>query len=278
MTGRGLRFRRIVLDLGGSGRNAQTAQFVAELAELLDVDLLGRFVEDSEIAKLAGLPFAREFRFLEHDWYTLAQDDILHASEIAVAAARRMFEQATSSSTARHQFQVVRHETSAKMRRRGEEIAVIRPQARPEEPFELMLEAAFQIAAGVLIVPTKIVRRSGPVMAVAAAPDDPIVGLAQRLATSAGERLLRLDWPSGISPPKHKRELASNGSEAAPIARVWNSAMATSGTSGFPFGAPSERIVLVSRGTFDDATLSAIASLRRTPVFVVELDRDDAPQ
>ncbi|MCH4560733.1 hypothetical protein [Mesorhizobium jarvisii] len=275
MTGRDLHFRRIVLDLSGSGRNAQTAQFVAELAELLDVDLLGRFVEDSDIAKLAGLPFAREFRFLERDWHSLAQEDIMHASAIAVAAARRMFERATSSSTARHHFQVVRHAASAKMRRCDEQIAVIHPQARPEEPFESMLEAAFRIAAGVLIMPTKIVRRSGPVIAVAAVRDDPIVGLAQHLATSAGERLLRLNWPSGISPPTHKRELLSNGGQAAP--RRWNSAMATSGTSGFPFGAPSERIVLVSRGTFDDATLSAIASLRRTPVFVVELDRDDAP-
>src|SRR5690606_21901662 len=51
-----LPFRRIVLEFSRSAHSAEAIQAAAELAELLHLDLLGRFVEDPGLAQLVRTP------------------------------------------------------------------------------------------------------------------------------------------------------------------------------------------------------------------------------
>lgn len=52
--------RRIVVALDATGNSLAALDAAAELATLMDADLSGIFVEDADLLRLAGLPFARE--------------------------------------------------------------------------------------------------------------------------------------------------------------------------------------------------------------------------
>ena len=56
-------FKRIVLGLQPSAPD-RAMQLAVELADLLHLDLLGLFLEDTSLRDLASMPFAREFRLL----------------------------------------------------------------------------------------------------------------------------------------------------------------------------------------------------------------------
>src|SRR5665647_2485806 len=75
-------FKRLVLGLQ-SGAHNRTMRLAVELADLLHLDLLGLFLEDSSLRDLAGIPFSREFRPLGGGWHTLDLDRLLHDLELA---------------------------------------------------------------------------------------------------------------------------------------------------------------------------------------------------
>lgn len=52
--------RRILLALGEENDMASAFEFTASLAQVLDAELRGLYVEDADLLRLAGLPFARE--------------------------------------------------------------------------------------------------------------------------------------------------------------------------------------------------------------------------
>lgn len=55
------RRRRIVVALGGRGATEDLLEVMAELAQSMEAELAGLFVEDINLLRLAGLPFARAF-------------------------------------------------------------------------------------------------------------------------------------------------------------------------------------------------------------------------
>ncbi|MDJ1158075.1 hypothetical protein QNA08_07485 [Chelatococcus sp. SYSU_G07232] len=274
MTGASPQFRRIVLELHRSGYDPTTVQLAVELAELMHLDLFGRFIDDPGIVSLAGLPFAREFRVLECEWHVLDSEGVTRSRDLAIAAAQRLFAKAARTSTATCHFEIV-HETAAGAARAGvraEDILVVSQATgaagRAAEPLPLAVDAAFRTAAGVLIVPGRIARRHGPVVAVVGGPDDPSVDVANALAIEAKEALLLLDLRSGVLSRAETGERATRTDDLLGLQRT-PAATADAGAVTHLLGPTRERLIVVRRGVIDDAILSTIASRRGVPVLVL---------
>lgn len=189
-------FKRIVLEFKRGSHNAEAIQLAAELAELFQVDLLGRFVEDSGLAQLARTPFAREFRMLEGEWRDLDSQSAAGSVELAIAAARRLFMQAVASSPVSRDFEVLRAEASAEQRPSAQElVAVVQDPDTGEEIFLSRLGVSQGDTIGVLLLPRQKARHHGPIVVIAATEDEPSVAIAAQVAAAAREMVLRLDWP-----------------------------------------------------------------------------------
>ena len=100
-------FKRLVLGLQPSASD-RTMQLAVELADLLHLDLLGLFLEDTSLRDLAGIPFAREFRSLGGGWHAIDLGRLSHDFELAARNIERMFTQAAKRLPTRSQFEVVR--------------------------------------------------------------------------------------------------------------------------------------------------------------------------
>src|SRR5450830_364933 len=98
-------FRRLVLGLQPSAAN-RTMQLAVELADLLHLDLLGLFLEDTSLRDFAKIPFAREFRLLGGGWHAIELDQLSHDFELAARSIERMFTDAAQHLTTRYQFEL----------------------------------------------------------------------------------------------------------------------------------------------------------------------------
>jgi hypothetical protein len=235
-------FKRVVLYLGHRFHNAETVQLAAELARLLHLDLLGRFVDDPGLVKLAALPFSREYRVTEGEWHPLLSDEVHHSRDLAIAVARRLFAHAA---TGAGRFELIGEGGCAAPADHDEDIVVVRQIPSGLESIDIATAPALRAAAGVLFVPNRIARRRGPVLAVASSANDPSLRTAASLAAAAGEKLLQFDRLCGAAP-------ASGG--GATIGNV---------------DAPNERIIVVSRDTITDTMLHSIAVNRGIPILVL---------
>src|ERR1035437_2294902 len=100
-------FKRLVLGLQ-PGAHDRTMRLAVELADLLHLDLLGLFLEDTSLLDLAGIPFSREFRPLGGGWHTLDLDRLLHDFELAARSIERKFMGAAKRLPPGCQFEVAR--------------------------------------------------------------------------------------------------------------------------------------------------------------------------
>ncbi|GLR66369.1 hypothetical protein GCM10010909_10490 [Acidocella aquatica] len=239
MSSAGPPFKRIVVDLHCSGCDRLIVQQAAEFAQMLQLELFGRFFADPAPARLAALPFAREFRVGERAWAPLEGDNVSLELSLAIAAAERLFTQMSAAAAIPRRFQIIHDQDVLEqpIDGRGESIAVIHQSGYASESFDRTLESAFQTAASVLILPGGAAPKSGPILAVITGPNDPAAGIAAALASAAGERLLRLDAQAGTA------------------AQV-----------------PDARLIVARRGTFSNATLALIAARKKTPVLVVDTE------
>src|SRR5512147_521839 len=100
-------FRRLILGLQ-PGASDRAMRLAVELAELLDLDLLGLFFEDRSLHELAGIPFAREFRPLEGGWQPFDLGRLAHDLDVAARSVERLFTDAVKDLTRHSQFEVMR--------------------------------------------------------------------------------------------------------------------------------------------------------------------------
>jgi hypothetical protein len=104
-------FRRLVLGLQPSAPD-RTMRLAVELADLLHLELLGVFLEDTSLRDLANMPFAREFRPLGGGWHTIELDRLSHDLELAAHSIERMFTRAAKHLATRYQFELARGPTA----------------------------------------------------------------------------------------------------------------------------------------------------------------------
>lgn len=253
-------FRRIVVELHKGYHDEETMRFLADLARTLGLELAARYVLDPGAARAAALPFNREFRVLERDWQPLDQDAVRHAAELSAAAARRRFEQVANAYGISHSFQLLTE--GANMQEasgsRDEAVAVLLQRWSTGGPLDMLLKAAFEEAAGVLILPGLAPRRTGPVLVAADSPDDAISAIGARLAAPGKERFVALG------------SVSSERGEASLYGRSYHTTAAQGAGVREVSSSTRERLIVCHRGAMDDAALSSLASKRGSAVFAID--------
>ena len=242
-------FKRLVLGLQPSSPD-RTMQLAVELADLLHLDLVGLLLEDTSLRDLAGIPFAREFRSLGGGWHAIDLDRLSYDFELAARNIERMFTQAAKRLPTRSQFEIVRGplaKTFASVSPTDDIVMIVEPVGAAEratQQFAWLVQAAFQSAAAVMLVPPQIARTKGPIVAIAATPDDPSIHTAAAIAAAANEELVVIE-ARGIALP-----------DPAICAQA--------------FRQSQERLIVMTRGAFENGAASTIAAARRVPVLVIE--------
>jgi hypothetical protein len=263
MTSAPLGFTRMVLGLHPGAPRRATALAV-EFAELFDIELLGLFIEDLGLRHLSGMPFAREISSLGGGWRPIEPARATRELDLAAGEAERRFVEAARS-LARRQFEIVRAragEALAATLRSGDIVAIGAPLAAAEraaEPFASLLEAAFGSSAAVMLAPARLARSAGPIVAIAAGPDDLSVEAATAIAGAAGEELVVVDVRAGAA-----EDWLAARRAAGPRLAFADDALPQA------LQGLKERLAVVSRGAVGNRLALAIAATRGVPALSVD--------
>ena len=272
MTLRSLGFRRLVLGLQRAAP-ASTTELAVELASLFDLELIGLFIDDVALRHWAAMPAARAISALGAAWNSLEFADGPGEADYAAESAGRRFAVA-SERLERRRFEIVRGAAAQALAAisRPEDILVIVPPAaaadRAAEPFASLLEAVFASPAAVMLVPRRIARVAGSIVAIAATPDDPSVDVAGAIAAATGEshvvvdmrraggKALRLEVRSGAGNHSHR---SPHGGPVDYLAEAAPHALR----------GLRERLTVIDRGVLQNEIALAIALGRGAPVLSI---------
>jgi len=265
-------FRRLVLGLQLRASDI-SMQYAAELAGLLRLDLVGLFFEDTSLKHLAAIPFAREIRPLGGDWHPIDIDRLARDIDAVAHGIERIFTDAAKRLATRHQFEIVRGplaETLLSMSRSDDIVMIVEPLSAAEratQQFVGLMQAAFRSRAAVLIVPPRIVRNKGPVVAIATGADDPSIRAAAAIASAAGEALAVVDIGATMTDETRLQALAGEVGVTITHIKAGAAGRARPAETLAPL---RERLVVVTRDVVADQAAAALASARRVPVLVIE--------
>jgi len=268
-------FKRLVLGLQ-PGAHDHTMRLAVELAELLHLDLLGLFVEDTGLRDLASIPFSRELRPLGGGWHAIDLDRLSRDFELAARSIERKLIEAARRLPAGCQFEVARGplaKTFASVSRSDDIVMIFEPgnpADRATQQFSRLLEGAFRSAAAVMLVPPHIARTKGPVVAIATSSGDPGIGAAATIALAAQEELVIIEANGRDADDPRIRKLAADTGLAIKRVAAASTGLADPAACALAFGQIRERLVVMTRGAFADGAAMAIAAARRVPVLVVE--------
>lgn len=249
------RYRRAVLGLGTGSIDRDMLRAAGEFARLLELEMLGVFIEDRSLLGLAALPFARELRLPGYDWQTLEPQRVGEELRAAAQQAERLLQQEIASQGVTCRFEVRPGDwatLASDVAQTDDVLIVMEPVALDALALrsEPARRAALASVAAVLLLPRSGMPRHGPVAAVAAGPSDPCFALASRIAAAAGEEAFAIPG-----------EAASTATLLASLQRV--------------LGPPHERLlILPRRATMSEGMPQEIAGLRKVPVLVVTAEED----
>ena len=267
-------FKRMVLGLPQNARDYNGVAAAANLAELLGIGLSATFVEDTTLFDIAGLPCVRELRPLEGGWQPISITQLAREIEHAAATAHRLFNEATRMCTVETSFSLARGAAGDVLAGQvtAEDILVIVEPKSPGErftrQFTQLLAAAFQAAAAVMMVPSRIARATGPVVAIAANRDDPSISAAISIAAAAGELLIVVPL-SGFGSSKMLAERAAAAGVRLKITPALHSKLGQSALAG-SIASLKGRLIAMTRGTLDDTSDASLSSFCAVPVLVIE--------
>ena len=196
-------------------------------------------------------------------------------SRLRSVAAERLFVEAAKDLTTRHQFEVIREAAAqavASIFRSGDIVIITQPSTpagRATQLFSWPLDAAFQSDAAAMVMPARIARLAGPVVAVAVAPDDPSIRAAAGIAIAAKEDLVipHVLEGKGDDPGAHK--LAADAGLTIKHVFTGKASLSDAAACVEAFRHVKERLVVITRGIFGPELALSIASSRRVPVLVI---------
>ncbi len=276
-------FKRLVLGFQSAAPDP-TLRMAVELAELLDLELLGLFLEDTSLRDLAALPFARELRALSGGWHALDLERLSGDVQHAARNVERMFAAATKGLMTQYRFEVMRGPLAVTLMSvsRTSDIVMLFEPANPAErvsqQFAWLIEGAFRSAAAVMIVPPRILRTAGPVAVIAEGLDDPSVEAAASVARAAKESLVLLDVCETQAGEATLQ--ARSAALGCPITRIPLRADERARPAALTqaLERTNERLIVVTRGVLEERAALATVSARGVPVLVIEPDRITAAE
>ena len=264
-------FKRMVLGLPQNTKDYGSVAFTAELADLLGLDLVGVFAADEGLRDIAALSCVRELR-ASGGWHRIDAEQLERGSNQAAADARRLFGEATKALREGAHFDLAKggiDEAVGSQSMPDDIVVVIEPKNPAERvtyQFKQLLNTALSSAAAVLLVPSHVVRRHGPIIAVATDERDPCIQAALRVAESSHEKL-RVFVPADADENHLARSLSSS---SIPVdqRRMRRGDLGIS-ELGFLLAGERERFVVMSRGR-NSHLPSQLAFARSVPVLVTE--------
>lgn len=268
---RSVDFKRMVLGLPHSATDYSSVAFTAQLAELLGLDIVGLFVEDENLTDLATLPCVRELRSLGGGWHPIDAAQLVQGRVQAAADARRLFEEAAKALRVGTRFNLAKGamvDIIGSQSTVDDIVAVIEPKnpaERVTHQYRQLIDGAFNAPAATLLVPSRISRRTGPIVAIATSGRDPSIHAALGIAASIKERLIIL------APPEADQVAMAQLASIRGVPVDWRTLMG--GSTGAPelaslLSRTKERFIVLSRGRADERGSSQLASGRGVPVLV----------
>lgn len=196
MTASKFSFKRAVLGVFHS-IEPPAVRAAGELAERLDLQVVGLFALDQAIQTLAGYSKAREFLPSKREWRFLDPEIVAREQMLAAEAAKRAFTRLVQSLRVPSSFEIV---TAAAEQifesAEASDILVLplprRASAAALYSLTIFVESAVRSAASVLFVPRTAQVRKGPIVVIARSPDDPSIAVAIRVAAAAQEKVILL--------------------------------------------------------------------------------------
>ena len=153
-------------------------------------------------------------------------------------------------------------------------VAIIEPThpgERITRQFIGLLDAAFATAAAILVVPRRIVRTSGPIMAVAGGAEDASIRVALEIAAALNERLIVVTRPGAPLSPEILADAEQLGVRVEHIAA---SGAAADASSLAPSSARSkERLRVITRSRLTNDAHRLFSTLHGVPLLVIEPQR-----
>lgn len=272
MTKPSIEFRRMVLGLPHSAADYSAVHTAVDLAELLQVDLLAAFIADATLLGLTGIPAVRELQPLKRGWHPIDLEQLTQDLERAAEDARRRFTETIRSRTIEARFDVLQGSDAIAALVQADDIVTIiepkHPVERITQQFTTFVDAAFKADAAVLVLPSRLVRATGPIVAVVVAHDDPSISAALAIAAIVKERLIVVNV-AGKPPPSPAA--ADTERLGVPIQHVAVSGVATDASKLASLLPPlRERLLVVSRGALSGDVARLLASLRGVPLLMIE--------
>jgi hypothetical protein len=273
MSGR-LRFRRVLLGVHQNIPDSAALGFAAGFAESLHLDMLAMIVEEPRVTNLAGLPHIREFRMLDAKWQPLDTGRMAKEFESAAVAVRKLLNLTATSHRISCAVEVVRAGSQQAVRSFSQSTDII-ILSEPKSPIDRIVgsfpefsSAAMQSEAAILYTPRSIGRHRGPVVAIAATPDDFSIDVAAEIAVATGEKVVLLE---AFDVARDAPQVAADVVQER--VRIPRSAMASELLLSSILGTRQEKLIVMTRragGIENDLLGFTLASLRRVPVLVLE--------
>ena len=272
------RFKRMVVGLPQGMGNPSAVQAVADLAEFLQIDLLGAFIADSALRDLAKFPAMRELRLLDQQWRPLDIEQISREIEQAAELARQRFAQSVGNRSIKTGFDVLAGTgLLASLVDPGDIVTIIEPSHPGESitrQFTALLDAVFETAAAILVVPRRIARVSGPIMALAGGFDGGSIRVALEIAAALRERLIVVAPPGAPLPS----DIAADARQLGVAIEQLAESPAGAETSWLPSASRSlERLRVITRRPLGDAS-QLLLLLHGVPLLVIDAKRAETAE
>lgn len=100
--------RTIAVALDCSPHSRASLEAAAGIASMLSAELVGLFVEDINLLRMAGLPFAEEFRLYSSTTGKLDKEQLERLLRLQAREARELLQRTAEALTLRHTFRVMR--------------------------------------------------------------------------------------------------------------------------------------------------------------------------
>jgi len=279
MTGARLGWKRMVVGLPQSPAEQAAVDVAAHLAEFLQIELLATFIADAALQTLAELSGARELRTLGQGWHAIDTAQIERDIERAASLARERFAETVGTRAVKASFDVIADAGLIASRIRADDIVAVIEPAHPGEritqQFTKLVEAAFGTAGAVLVVPRRIARTSGPIVALATGAEDLSIRAALEIAAALKERLTVVTAADIALPIE---VLADAERFDVIVEQIAGSELAGDAWSRLPGLRLQERLRVLSGGALTGDVGALFASLRGIPLLVVDHGRPAGEQ
>ena len=264
-------FERMVLGLPHSAQDFPAVEVAGELAECLGLQFLGAFIVEPAIFELGGIPGTRELKSIATGWQPIEGDSLARDFQDAVDTARRQFATVArrlNIDTAFHLERGITAEIVASLAKGNDIVVMIEPRNpadRITRQFLSLVEAAFEATSSVMLLPSRVLRKEGPIVVVASGPGDAAIGIAAEMAWAMHESLVIID---STGQPMPNPSFEADRPVKSRIISVPQSGLSIQDRVSTALAGVRERMIVACRSTFDSAQSRTVADMRGVPVLV----------